>query len=147
MYHIDLYGLVFGGSVILIACSVFIFSYYYIYAEKFFLRFHLLLILFVISIIFLIFSLNIFSLILGWDGLGLTSFLLVLYYQSGKSFNSALLTFLSNRVGDVLILISIYYLHIFGSYNFMLRNKSGFMLILVVIAARFTKSAQMPFSA
>jgi len=59
------------------------------------------------AIIFIIFTPNIFSLILGWDGLGLTSFILVCYYQNTKSLSAGMLTALTNRVGDVFILLSI----------------------------------------
>ena len=76
-------------------------------AEKHFLRFHLLVMAFVLSIVLLITSPNLVSLLLGLDGLGVTSYLLVIYFQRTKSFNAGLLTALTNRVGDVLILIAI----------------------------------------
>lgn len=63
--------------------------------------------LFVISIIFLIIRPNLVSVILGWDGLGLVSYLLVIYYQNYKSFAAGMLTCLSNRVGDSAILVAI----------------------------------------
>ena len=83
------------------------FSQAYIAQEKFFLRFHLLVGLFVLSIVLLILSPNLVSLLLGWDGLGVTSYLLVIYFQRSKSFNAGFLTALRNRVGDVLILVSL----------------------------------------
>jgi len=62
---------------------------------------------FVISIGFLIISPNLIRILLGWDGLGLVSYVLVIYYQNEKSANAGMLTALSNRVGDVAILLSI----------------------------------------
>lgn len=73
-------------------------------------RFLVILILFVVSIILIIFSPNIIRILLGWDGLGLVSYCLVIYYQNMKSLNAGLLTILSNRVGDVAILIRISWL-------------------------------------
>lgn len=75
--------------------------------EKFSLRFHLLVLRFVAAIGLLIFRPNLVRVLLGWDGLGLTSYLLVVYFQRTKSFNAGILTALSNRVGDVLILTRI----------------------------------------
>lgn len=56
--------------------------------------------LFVSSIIMLIFIPMLFSIIVGWDGLGVTSYLLVHFYKNRKSSNARTVTILSNRVGD-----------------------------------------------
>ena len=70
-------------------------------------RFILLVCMFVCSIIFLIISPNLIRILLGWDGLGLVSYCLVIYYQNVKSFNAGMLTALTNRIGDVSLLICI----------------------------------------
>jgi NADH-ubiquinone oxidoreductase chain 5 len=70
-------------------------------------RFILLVVIFVLSMMFLILSPNLISILLGWDGLGLVSYCLVIYYQNVKSFNAGILTALRNRIGDVALLISI----------------------------------------
>lgn len=70
-------------------------------------RFLYLVLGFVMSMGFLIIRPNLVSILLGWDGLGLISYALVIYYQNEKSANAGMLTALSNRVGDVAILIAI----------------------------------------
>jgi NADH-ubiquinone oxidoreductase chain 5 len=45
--------------------------------------------------------------LLGWDGLGLVSYCLVIYYQNVRSYSAGMLTVLSNRIGDVALLIVI----------------------------------------
>ena len=70
-------------------------------------RFLYLVLAFVLSIAFLIISPNIVRILLGWDGLGLVSYALVIYYQNEKSANAGILTALSNRIGDVAILLAI----------------------------------------
>lgn len=100
-------SLSFIGLVILISSMVLFYRTYYIEGDKFFVRFILLVYLFVLSIIFLIVSPNIIRILLGWDGLGLVSYCLVIYYQNIKSANAGIITILSNRVGDVAILLGI----------------------------------------
>lgn len=116
-------------------------------------RFIYLVLAFVISITFLIISPNIVRILLGWDGLGLVSYVLVIYYQNEKSANAGILTALSNRIGDVAILLGIALLASRGGWNFyfytdLFNNAEGGGLVgaLVVLAA-ITKRAQIPFSA
>lgn len=63
--------------------------------------------LFVISMMFLIISPRLIRVILGWDGLGLVSYLLVIYYQNYKSYSAGMITCLTNRIGDRAILVAI----------------------------------------
>lgn len=99
--------LLFSGLVILISSIVMIYRAIYISGERFFVRFIYMVYLFVLSMIFLIIRPNVIRILLGWDGLGLVSYCLVIYYQNEKSANAGIITILSNRVGDVAILLSI----------------------------------------
>ena len=115
-------------------------------------RFILLVLGFVISIVILIVSPNIFRILLGWDGLGLISYCLVIYYPSKKSNRAGIITVLSNRVGDVCVLLSIAWFVALGDFNFSVWSLGGDLisltiLSLLVITAALTKSAQIPFSA
>ena len=116
-------------------------------------RFIYLVLAFVLSITFLIISPNLVRILLGWDGLGLVSYVLVIYYQNEKSANAGILTALSNRIGDVAILLAIAIFASRGGWNFYfytdLINNSGEFIILrsLVVLAAITKSAQIPFSA
>nr|QQQ88744.1 NADH dehydrogenase subunit 5 [Hyalella kochi] len=145
---IDWMALVFLSTVMLITSSICLFSSYYMKEELNKTRFMSLLLLFVASMACLIISPNLVSLLLGWDGLGLTSYLLVIYYQNESSCNAGMLTVLSNRVGDVCILMTIGILSYAGSWNFfcmdLVENK---LIHLLIILAGMTKSAQIPFSA
>lgn len=79
----------------------------YMHGDLRFDRFIVLVCLFVFCIILLIISPNLIRILLGWDGLGLVSYCLVVYYQNLKSFNAGMLTALTNRIGDVALLIRI----------------------------------------
>jgi len=102
------------GLVIIISSIVLIYRTFYIEGNKFFTRFILIVYLFVLSIIFLILSPNLIRILLGWDGLGLVSYCLVIYYQNNKSANAGIITILSNRIGDVAILLGIAWLLNYG---------------------------------
>ena len=150
-FIIDSTALYFIRLVRLISGSVIIFSSSYMILEKFFSRFILLVFMFIISIFLLILSPNIISLLLGWDGLGVTSYLLVIFYQRNKSYNAGMLTALTNRLGDVGLLVSISLIIHIGSWSYVFINItdkifSQIWVYLIVISA-CTKSAQIPFSA
>jgi len=70
-------------------------------------RFIVLVNIFVLSIFLLVISPSLLRIILGWDGLGVISFLLVMYYQNSSSLKSSLITVYTNRFGDVAILLSL----------------------------------------
>jgi len=147
---IDKTSLVFLFTVSLISLAVFTFRRSYIRREKFFLRFSLLLISFVFSIIALILCPNLFSILLGWDGLGVSSYLLVIYYNRDKSYNAGIVTALTNRLGDVLIILAIAIVVTQGSWISIVNENIisySFMLQLVLIVGCFTKRAQVPFRA
>nr|YP_009160738.1 NADH dehydrogenase subunit 5 [Pseudoniphargus daviui]CCB84635.1 NADH dehydrogenase subunit 5 [Pseudoniphargus daviui] len=144
----DWMSLTFLGVVSFISTCIMKYSYYYMEGDKNFLRFVMVLSLFVGSMMFLIISPNLISLLLGWDGLGLSSYILIVYYQNESSANAGMLTILSNRVGDVMILISVGLLSGMGSWNYyMFDMVSVSMVTGMILVAGMTKSAQMPFSA
>nr|QXP99393.1 NADH dehydrogenase subunit 5 [Eoscarta assimilis] len=145
----DWMSLIFMSFVFGISSLVLNYSMEYMYDDINSVRFFYLVLMFVFSMVFLIISPNLISILLGWDGLGLVSYCLVIYYQNSKSYNAGMLTALSNRVGDVMLLICIGWMMSFGSwhYLFYLSFLNNFYLfILMIIIASFTKSAQLPFS-
>nr|YP_010585868.1 NADH dehydrogenase subunit 5 [Choristoneura metasequoiacola]UZY20651.1 NADH dehydrogenase subunit 5 [Choristoneura metasequoiacola] len=149
---LDWMSLLFMMFVSLISSVVIFYSKSYMSSEKNLNRFIILVLLFVFSMILLIISPNMISIFLGWDGLGLVSYCLVIYYQNIKSYNAGMLTALSNRIGDVCILLSIAWMMNYGSWNyifylnFMNNDYSMKMVGTMIIMAAMTKSAQIPFS-
>nr|YP_009172432.1 NADH dehydrogenase subunit 5 [Herona marathus]ALG63370.1 NADH dehydrogenase subunit 5 [Herona marathus] len=149
---LDWMSLLFMMFVTLISSSVIYYSKSYMKSELNLNRFILLVLLFVFSMILLIISPNMISIFLGWDGLGLVSYCLIIFYQNIKSYNAGMLTALSNRIGDVMILLLISWMMNYGSWNyifymnFMFSDYSMQFVGLLVILAAMTKSAQIPFS-
>nr|YP_009490593.1 NADH dehydrogenase subunit 5 [Taeniopteryx ugola]AWH98602.1 NADH dehydrogenase subunit 5 [Taeniopteryx ugola] len=149
---LDWMSFIFMGFVLFISALVIFYSEEYMGGDLNINRFIILVLMFVLSMMFLIISPNLISILLGWDGLGLVSYLLVIYYQNVKSYNAGMLTALSNRIGDVALLLAIAWMLNFGSWNYIFylecsQNSTEMMIIgsLVMLAA-MTKSAQIPFS-
>lgn len=120
--------------------------YIYLYKDKSLVRFYSLVLLFVLRIILLVFSADLVSLILGWDGLGLSSYLLVVFYQNPSSIGAGIITALRNRIGDAVLILRVSLL--------LARGRSSSLVPLVdlplgsiLVLIRITKSAQLPFSA
>nr|ALO76578.1 NADH deshydrogenase subunit 5 [Melyridae sp. 'Dasytidae' GENSP01] len=149
---LDWMSLLFMSFVLFISSMVIFYSEEYMMGDYNLNRFIMLVVLFVLSMMLLIISPNLISILLGWDGLGLVSYCLVIYYQNLKSFNAGLLTALSNRIGDVALLMSVAWMLNYGSWNYIfyldyMKNDFPMMLIsFFIILAAMTKSAQIPFS-
>nr|QVM79238.1 NADH dehydrogenase subunit 5 [Grammoptera ruficornis] len=149
---LDWMSLLFMSFVLFISSMVIYYSKEYMELDNSLSRFILLVIMFVFSMMLLIISPNLISILLGWDGLGLVSYCLVIYYQNIKSFNAGMLTALSNRIGDVALLMSIAWMLNYGSWNYIFYldlMKNDFYMELIsylVVLAALTKSAQIPFS-
>ncbi|YP_009122934.1 NADH dehydrogenase subunit 5 (mitochondrion) [Dermacentor silvarum] len=143
----DWMSCLFSCIVLLISSMVLMYSYSYMKHEKNKISFCWMVLMFVLSMILLIMMPNAFMLILGWDGLGLISYILVIFYQSTNSFNSGMMTIISNRIGDVMMIMMIIFMLNFGSFDLMSMNKLEFICEMFIVTAGLTKSAQIPFSA
>ena len=94
--------------IIFISLCVFIYSIEYMSADPFFIRFIFYLVLFMFFMLILIFSTNFIQLFLGWEGVGLVSYLLINFWYSRIEANrSAIKALLLNKVGDCGLYISI----------------------------------------
>nr|AMX22558.1 NADH dehydrogenase subunit 5 [Coptotermes acinaciformis raffrayi] len=148
----DWMSLLFMGFVFIISSLVILYSDDYMFGDLNIFRFISLVLMFVVSMMFLIVSPNMISILLGWDGLGLVSYLLVIYYQNVSSYGAGMLTVLSNRIGDVALLMVIAWMLNFGSWSFIyyLDFLSGSvemeLVSFLVVLAAMTSSAQIPFS-
>nr|AWU49032.1 NADH dehydrogenase subunit 5 [Pseudophacopteron sp. DMP-2018] len=139
--YLDWMSVLFSLIVVLISLLVMLYSKSYMGEES--MRFIWLTLSFIIFMLFMIWSPSILSVILGWDGLGLISYCLILYYQSKSSFYSGFITAASNRLGDSMLMVGITMYLSLGNYMFW-ENTVGFLFFFI---ACLTKSAQFPFSA
>nr|YP_011017066.1 NADH dehydrogenase subunit 5 [Saldoida armata]WQB61744.1 NADH dehydrogenase subunit 5 [Saldoida armata] len=146
----DWMSLMFMGCVFLISSMVILYSFSYMSFDLGAIRFLFLVFLFVCSMALMILSPNLLSILLGWDGLGLVSYCLVIYFQNWNSYKAGMLTILTNRIGDFAILMSIFWMLNCGCWSFMFYvyylDTYTFYVFLLVVLASFTSSAQIPFS-
>lgn len=145
---LDIKGVLFSSAVLFISSNVLYFSKLYIMSDKFIDRFTILVLLFVLSINLLIYIPNIIILLLGWDGLGLVSFVLVIYYQNSKSLAAGIITAITNRIGDVIILLSIGITLNQGHWNVISiwdNYEYFYPQVIIITIAAITKRAQIPF--
>nr|YP_007026310.1 NADH dehydrogenase subunit 5 [Lucilia porphyrina]AFV08578.1 NADH dehydrogenase subunit 5 [Lucilia porphyrina] len=149
---LDWMSLIFMSFVLMISSLVIFYSKEYMESDYKINRFIMLVLMFVTSMMLLIISPNLISILLGWDGLGLVSYCLVIYFQNVKSYNAGMLTALSNRIGDVALLLAIAWMLNYGSWNYVfylevMKSDTEMMMVgMLVMLAAMTKSAQIPFS-
>lgn len=135
----------FGFVLFLVTLSVILFSTYYMEGEINLVYFMVVFMVFVFRMFCLNFSHGIFSMLVSWDILGISSFFLVLFYNNWDSCSGAMNTVLTNRVGDFFLFIFFccFFFCCLGFFSMVwLLSCVGLYLVL----AGFTKSAQFPFS-
>ncbi len=141
------YSSLFSFSVCFIALVVFAFSIFYISSSIKISYFLWLTFMFVASMLVLINFSDMFFVILGWDGLGVVSFFLILFYQNNISLFSAGLTLIINRLGDALLVLVIIILGFSSPFlGFFYSTPLTYILVLVIILGLSTKRALFPFS-
>jgi NADH:ubiquinone oxidoreductase subunit 5 (subunit L)/multisubunit Na+/H+ antiporter MnhA subunit len=113
--------------VTLISSLVHIYSCVYMYTDPFLSRFLAYLSLFTFFMLLLVSSGNILVLFVGWEGVGLCSYLLIGFWhtraQAGKAATKA---FIINKIGDLFLLIGI-------SLIFIVFHSLDFSVISVLI--------------
>ena len=137
---------IYSAIIILISANVIKFSKTYIAYDSNKSRFTYIVLIFIISINLLIFIPNMTCLLIGWDGLGATSFILIIYYNNQRSLSAGIFTILVNRLGDAFILISIIRTINIGDWTTINIQKYNILQLLGIIIAAITKRAQIPYS-
>jgi len=82
---------------------------------------------------------------IAWDGLGVTRFFLVIFYLNWDRISGAMVTVLTNRLGDYCLFWFIASLFFSGYFVFSSIYVSS-ALFFILVVTRFTKRAQFPFS-
>lgn len=138
----DFIRLSFVSLLFIVTTFILVFSVNYLGSDVLNTQFFIVLGSFAFSMIILIFRENIALFFLGWDGLGISSFWLILWYQNTKGNISGAHTFSTIRIGDLFLLLSVLFWVGFQSTN--LYMFLGLAPVLFIMGA-ITKRAQIPF--
>src|SRR5258705_7543595 len=129
-------------------------SYMHHESKEHFARYFSYLNLFVFSMLLLVMGGNFVILFIGWEGVGLCSYLLIGYWFKNTEYNKAAnKAFIMNRIGDLGFLIAIFWIiskigttnfsDVFGNTNSFSPSEITIITLLLFVGAT-GKSAQIP---
>lgn len=157
-FYLDALSLVFIFVITFIGALIHIYSVGFMAKDKDYSRFFACMNLFVSSMLILVLADNLLLLYLGWEGVGLCSYLLIgFWYENPVNGNAARKAFIITRIGDTAMAIGLFILfYQFGTLiipdiltKAPLQWHQGASIAtisaLLLLAGGLGKSAQLPF--
>ncbi|MGE6392621.1 NADH-quinone oxidoreductase subunit L [Psychrobacter sp. KCTC 72983] len=145
------------GVITGIGFLIHLFASWYMKGDTGFARFFSYMNLFVASMLLLVLADDLFLLYLGWEGVGICSYLLIgYYYHDRANGRAAMKAFTVTRVGDVFLAFGLFLLfREFGTLNiqeiitrapevFDVNNPTMMLTTMMLVGGAMGKSAQLP---
>jgi NADH-quinone oxidoreductase subunit L len=154
-WYFDGIAAVFLGLTGVITFLILLFSKYYMHRDPGFLRYFGTIVFFFAGLSVVILSGNLDVLFIGWEWIGISSFLLIAYYRDRfLPVRNALKVFSLYRIADALMILIIWLGHHaigqgigFSQYQNITAEGEGVVLIgMLLLVVALIKSAQFPFS-
>ena len=155
--RVDALTLVFIFIITFVGALIHIYSAFFMWHDRDYARFFASMNLFVCSMLLLVMADNLVLLYLGWEGVGLCSYLLIgFWYEVPSNCRAANKAFLITRIGDTALLIGLFLLFKeLGTLNIpgILQQAPGhfragsndiLLITLLLLVGGMGKSAQLP---
>jgi NADH:ubiquinone oxidoreductase subunit 5 (subunit L)/multisubunit Na+/H+ antiporter MnhA subunit len=161
-FYFDKITAVFLTTGAFLTCLIALYSRYYLHRESGYKRFFNTLLIFYAGYNLTIFAGNFETLMIGWEILGISSFLLIAFYRDRYlPVKNAVKVFSIYRIGDVGLLLAMWASHHLWHQNITFSKLNNFELVhtkllehsseglfisLMLLITASAKSAQLPFS-